>query len=256
MAQFTIELGKLVEDGFDIGLNKYPIFAESYRDLLNENILKHYYFHEIGFETAEMFAQQVDAKMSLIMPRMNKLYESELLKIDPLSTISIKQSSTNESEHKAESNRKQLSTQDNKGTAQSDSTTTSKSISVNNQFPQNAIGVDGSDYATAAAESTGDTTVGTVAKDTASSTVDAAASDSTTGSGASLGESVTTGYSGAAADLLMRYRASIINVDELVIEELSDMFMSVVQIPDSFTPNPYRIGYGGFYNFSTLGNLF
>lgn len=39
MANYTIELGQLVNRGYPLALNDYPIFDESHRDVLNKKSL-------------------------------------------------------------------------------------------------------------------------------------------------------------------------------------------------------------------------
>ena len=57
-----------------IGLSKYPIFDEVYRSHLNDKIIDHYFFREIGQETAAQFAQMMKRTMQEIMPKYNRLY--------------------------------------------------------------------------------------------------------------------------------------------------------------------------------------
>lgn len=87
MAKYTIELGRLLESGFDIGLDKYPIFDENYRRNLNNKIIEHFYFREIGFETAELFKRYLNRTMNEIMPYYNQLYKSELISFNPLYNV-------------------------------------------------------------------------------------------------------------------------------------------------------------------------
>lgn len=61
-----------------IGLNKYPIFDESYRVKLNDKIIDHFFFREIGFETAAQFAFYLKRTMNEIMPKYNALYHAQL----------------------------------------------------------------------------------------------------------------------------------------------------------------------------------
>lgn len=61
-----------------IGLNKYPIFDESYRVKLNDKIIDHFFFREIGFETAAQFAFYLKRTMNEIMPKYNALYTAQL----------------------------------------------------------------------------------------------------------------------------------------------------------------------------------
>lgn len=62
----------------------YPIFDSSYKSVLETKILKHYYTREIGAETVGLWKLWLNARMNEIMPYYNKLYESELIKFDPM----------------------------------------------------------------------------------------------------------------------------------------------------------------------------
>lgn len=84
MAVYTVQLKTLIENHFDIGLKNYPIFDENYRNILNEKIINHYLFNEIGMETAELFKFYINTTMNEIMPYYNQLYKSELLEFNPL----------------------------------------------------------------------------------------------------------------------------------------------------------------------------
>lgn len=84
MAIYTVQLKTLIENHFDIGLKDYPIFDENYRNILNEKIINHYLFNEIGMETAELFKFYLNTTMREIMPYYNQLYKSELLEFNPL----------------------------------------------------------------------------------------------------------------------------------------------------------------------------
>lgn len=57
----------------------YPIFDESYRELLETKILTHYYTREIGLETVGLWKHFLKMRMNEIMPYYNKLYLAELL---------------------------------------------------------------------------------------------------------------------------------------------------------------------------------
>ncbi len=89
MSTYTTQLRYIVESGYDLGLKSYPIFDEGYRELLNNKIIEHYYFREIGLETAGLFKRFLNRKMAEIMPYYNQLYKSELLKVEPLTRIDL-----------------------------------------------------------------------------------------------------------------------------------------------------------------------
>lgn len=67
-----------------LGLDDYPIFDETYRQALNDKIIRHFYFREIGQETLGQFAWLMRRTMWENMPYFNKLYLSENLITDPL----------------------------------------------------------------------------------------------------------------------------------------------------------------------------
>lgn len=81
MSKYTISIKNLILNGFDFGLDSYPIFDENYRNTLNTKILNHYYNDEIGLETPELFKFYLNNKMNEIMDYYNILYnkQSELL---------------------------------------------------------------------------------------------------------------------------------------------------------------------------------
>ncbi len=76
MAKYTTLLGTIVESGYDLGLQSYPIFDENYRETLNKKILDHYEMREIGFETAALFKKYLNRRMNEIMPLYNQRYLS------------------------------------------------------------------------------------------------------------------------------------------------------------------------------------
>lgn len=82
----------LIENGFDFGLDDYPIFDEAYRPILNKSILDYYFMYEIGFETPYLFKHYLRTKMNLIMPKFNALYiaQTEIL-ADPLGNVNLRE---------------------------------------------------------------------------------------------------------------------------------------------------------------------
>lgn len=86
MGEYTVSLRYLLSRGYPLALDSYPIWAEEYRQILNNKIIDHFYFREIGQETPDRFNFFLRRKMNEIMPYYNKLYESELIQFDPLAT--------------------------------------------------------------------------------------------------------------------------------------------------------------------------
>ncbi len=67
----------------------FPIFDEEYRSVLETKIIRHYYTREIGLETYGLWKLKLQTKLNEIMPYYNKLYESELLKYNPLYDVDM-----------------------------------------------------------------------------------------------------------------------------------------------------------------------
>lgn len=67
----------------------FPIFDESYRNVLETKILKHYYTREIGLETVGLWKLKLDTKLNEIMPFYNQLYKSELIDFNPMYDVDL-----------------------------------------------------------------------------------------------------------------------------------------------------------------------
>lgn len=60
----------------------YPMFDESHKQILEQKIIKRYFFREISCMDVTEWQFRLDAKMNEIMPYYNKMYESAGLLID------------------------------------------------------------------------------------------------------------------------------------------------------------------------------
>lgn len=225
MPTYTMELWRAVEllDG-DIGLDSYPIFEESYREQLNAKILEEYDSREIGMETAFKFRHALRRKMNQIMPYYNKLYNSELIVLDPMRTIDMKTVTLGESVMKAKSDAESETKTKNK----------SKSRAVQSTAPQVMLAGNG-DYASSGADSTSESDASGTGKEASESETEQADS----------GDSHTTGYQGSPAALLDAYRATLMNIDMLVIGDLAELFMGVWDNGADYSP----------YTFTDLPNI-
>ena len=230
MATFTIELWRLIdmrppsvsEDSW-LGLDDYPIFREDLRTPLNIKIKNHFMYQEIGHESSDQFRFALKRKMHEIMPTFNELYKSLEMQYDPFKTIDI------HTENVAE----QVQTSEGTSDSKTDSDIDANSKTVSSAFPQ--VQLSGNkDYATSGSDSNSQTkTVGNI-------TESSEAENTTKNSG----DSRTSGYQGSPAQLVMQYRAAIINVDMLVISELDDLFMIVWSNGDDYSQNGRNIYYG------------
>lgn len=84
------KIGEVISAALTAGVfPDYPIYDESYRNVLNTKILKHYYTREICEETVGRWKLRLDSRMNEIMPYYNKLYESALFKFNPLYDVDL-----------------------------------------------------------------------------------------------------------------------------------------------------------------------
>lgn len=122
-------LGKIFD--FD-----FPIFDESYRNVLETKIVRHYYTREIGFETVGLFKLKLNTKLNEIMPYYNKLYNSELLEFNPLYDVDVttlRKTTGSGSTDKENSNKKTRGITENIDTQTNSTTDTNTESTVENQ---------------------------------------------------------------------------------------------------------------------------
>lgn len=243
----------------------YPIFDEEYRKTLETKILKHYYTQEIGFEVVGLWKLYLDEKLNLIMPYYNQLYQSALLKIEPLINIknetthnetanenNSQQNTANDSSTENETNNQTVTDTKNSNSTES-GTNTGTTNSENDNWtlssdtPQGGIeGIESMEYLTNASENKGTSNVNVNGSDSSSSESSESGKNILVGERNKRGSKGSTfnstvsknnaleyltnnkGISGISeSELLMKYRETFLNIDKMVINELSDLFMSV-----------------------------
>lgn len=220
MAEFTMWLRDVcsVVDVRKLYLSHYPIHDPDYRGALNDKIIDHYWTREIGQETIDMWGFYLRRKMNEIMPVYNDLYKSCQLKYDPLRTMDMYTVSRGENE--ATTKQTQSATGETEGK--------STSRAIGSTFPQSMLHGD-EDYAT-----DGNDAVGTSEGSERNSGESDALSH-----GKNIADSRVTGRSQSGMQLVTEYRAAIINVDMMIINELEPMFMQVFGNGDFEPGEPY-----------------
>lgn len=143
-----IDISKLTVDEIieqsmnDVFNFSFPVFDESYRGILIHNILRHFYTQEIGAETVGRWQLFMNDRMNMIMPKYNKLYESETYKLDPLSNSSETEKFNRGTKGTSSSNTSSASTRTGQGHNQN----------IYSDTPQGKLS--GLDYATSLNEDT------------------------------------------------------------------------------------------------------
>jgi hypothetical protein len=250
MGLFTISVQELLDQDFFFGLGPldYPIFDEEYRDQLNDKILDHYRDYEIGQETEEKFRFYLNRRMNEQMPLFNQFYLSTRIEFDPLQTMKYTDF-TNTTDSRTRSGTKtdngsktSNGTNSNTGTG----TSTSGSRNVLSDTPQ--VQLSGNeDYASSANDANSTATTNQTSSGTNSDTItstDTVNSSDTDTANASIERSLNGQQGLPAADLLMRYRATFLNIDMMVIASLQDLFMQVWDNGDEFSTTDRTSGYG------------
>lgn len=220
MSIFTTQIKYLRSNNFDLGLSSYPIFDETYRNTLNNKILDHYNFREIGFETAGLFKFYLKTKMNEIMPYYNQLYKSSLLIFNPLYNMNLKETmerentavSSGNSESNSNSNSSGNSEQNGKNLIQDTPQGTLVNTDMASQDHASEMNYNKSDN-TSQSEST-------------------IADTSTTTSNVNNLEDYTKiveGNSGnkSNSEMLIDFRKTFLNIDMEIINELNGLFMGL-----------------------------
>lgn len=214
----------------------YPIYNEEHRAELETKIIKHYYTREIGFETYGLWKLKLNTKLNEIMPYYNELYRSADLEFNPLNDVDYTKthegSNTFTSENQSSIN--------NIGNSQRDITTHETSASATDttrwdkysDTPQGSLqNIENDTYLTSARKNTEDYDGSGVKDGHTDDDVQYSDSKATTGSTEDEGSDEfterITGKIGtySYAKLLKDYREQILNIDLMIINDLSSLFM-------------------------------
>lgn len=197
--KITIALPKIFN--FD-----FPIYDESYRTTFEDKLIRHFYFHEINITSIGRWKFMLREKLNLIMPVYNKMYEAVSIKYDPLIDTQMHETYTRNNNLTSDSST-------NGNVTQKD---TSNNSQVYSDLPQTTL--HGGDYATNSTQNEG----------TANSTQNASQTANATSSNKETYEHDNTGFSSRSQQaLLMEYYESLRNVDEMVFNELRELFMLI-----------------------------
>jgi hypothetical protein len=217
MAKYTTQVRTLVENKYDIFDFEYPIFDEKYRGVLEQNIINHYYFREIGFETVGQFKHFLKTWFQLEMPYYNRLYETEFLitKNDYMINLDNKTTRT------VKTDQDTSNTSEASGSSKAKTSGTNTGKTTFSDTPQARL--QGEDYATSLTE----------VDDSNSGDTEGSSEETATNTGKlSTIEEYQEHFLGNAsmrynADILEEWKSTWRNIDKLIIEELNQFFMNI-----------------------------
>lgn len=238
----------------------FPIYDENYRNVLETKILKHYYTQEIGLETYGLWKLALDTKLNEIMPYYNEMYKSTLLDFDPLTDTNYTDTRTGGKTDTGESSSTENVTANTTAYGESENNTTDSgtdkteqtgtnqrdSIDKYSDTPQGSvsdINIQDNAYLTNAriisdetqselntdrtTTNTGSTTGNYSDKTENTSTTENSATNKLTTTEEYVNKVVGKRGGQSYASMVMELRNSLINVDMLIIDELSELFMQL-----------------------------
>jgi hypothetical protein len=154
--KYTVVLKSLIDSPevkplLDKALSKYPLFTPvddefvkeliPSREQLNQKLLNHYKYREIGFETVGRFLDELEIVMSEIMPYYNQLYKSvQIMSLieDPFGNVDV----TETFEQESTDNSSSSSSAESSTNASDNSSINSKTKAMNSTMPQGNIAVE------------------------------------------------------------------------------------------------------------------
>lgn len=238
--------------------SKAPFFDESYRSVLCQKILKHYYLREICCETVGIWKLWMNERLETIMPYYNQLYESELIKFEPLNDVNLTrkhdrtvdgtEERNGETSDTSNGTREVTGTNDTKETGTGKTTTSASSDETKRDLysdtPQGAItGLENENYLTNARKITDGVTSSGNENTDATRNIDNDYTENETTNNTKNGTNKVTGTSNTTEDyletligkqgnetyskMLMEFRDTFLNIDMMIIGEFKDLFFGL-----------------------------
>lgn len=185
-------------------------FDTKYKSILCKKILKHYYLREICCETVGIWKLWLNERLEMIMPYYNQLYESAKLEFNPLYNTEIIRVE----------NRQDSGSKESTSSVDSSGTNTDEKKDLYSDTPQGSLsGVQNETYLTNARK------INVSNKSTDSSDY---SGNEKTNNEADINESIKGKQGGESySKLLLEFRQTFLNIDNMVIEEFEDLFMGL-----------------------------
>ena len=209
MAKYTIDVYTLLKDSkFNLFDFDYDFYDNSCKANFENKFKDYYRFYEIGCETVERFQHNLKTKLNTIMPYYKQLYETQLeaKKINFLLNKDLRETFIRDIEGIDVSN--------------NNSTSTSNSDSKNRE---SYLDNGNADLSLSEGNLTG-------VSDNVSQGTNSLVSDTkATNNMKEKTELISQGNIGitSSAELLQKWRETIINIDMMILDECSDLFMRI-----------------------------
>lgn len=200
----------------------YPLYDPQYKNVLETKIMEHYWFREIGLETYGKFKFFLNRKLNEIMPYYNQLYKSATIEFNPMHDTDINRVHDRIQDETRDKQSKTDSTND----ITVDSTETGKSGTGYSDTPQGQIeNVTDLKYLTNYTSVNSEATGHSTSTNDGVTNIDENEKANTTENYIEniIGKSGGSSFS----SYLQEYRDTFINIDMMIIEELSELFMNI-----------------------------
>lgn len=214
-AKYTLVLENVYRDKnynlFDLPYNLYDNDLKPY---FEEKFFQHFMFYEIGFDNINIFKQHLISTLNDIYPYYKQLYETEIRckNIDFMLNKDLRESYIRKINGETLGN--------TQSTSSSTNINTNEDLSIANDTPQNKID-DLDKYMTSASKN----------KSNGNSSSNANGNVTSNGkvNNKEEYELISQGNIGvtSSAELLEKWRASIINIDQLIFKELETLFILI-----------------------------
>ena len=194
----------------------YPFYSDNEQEKIEfeRDFIRHFYMHEIGFETMGLFKMRLQDKLTMIMPRYKDIYLSrQLIGNNVLESVNLRDT------ERETSNRKRESTENGTANVNNNTTNDTNSQAIQSDNPQ--VTYRNHDFASSMTRSRD---AGNVASKLDSSNTEENRENETYNRN---NERTSVGWNGSKSDEISRFRELIISINEEVFKECEELFMCV-----------------------------
>ena len=206
MGKYTLTIQEILSNNVKIFDFDYSFYNENYKKGFEKKFVDRFLFDEIGAETVARFKHNLRTMLNEIMPYYKQLYNTELeaKKINFLLNKDLKEEFIRDIENSAE------------GSATSTGTTTGESTNIFSDTPEGQI----SNIEKFMSN-------GTINK--ANDSTESNSVSNSTGKTKEKTSFLSQGNIGvtSSAELLDKWRSVIINIDQLILDELEELFLDI-----------------------------
>lgn len=239
-SRVTVELGELIENGFTLFDFSYPKFEGVSQDGriivssadLEQKIIDHFYFRQIGQETPARFKRMFATKFREIIPYYNQLYWSVLLLADagdPFEAYNLTETYTEQREGNGRVTGSTATTSSGETTTATDGNGSTDTETRRLDTPQGRVELLNEGYTTTAEKQSvetsesSNTTTNTTNEDNATTTTTNEDTNTTTYTMTRRGN-IGVQPLGAEVEAL---RKAFINVEQMIFDDLNELFLCV-----------------------------